>query len=121
MRGIPQYIRSSGATIVRAYVTYRALRVFTTIGLALVLLGAIPGARFVWFYLSGNRTGHIQSLILAAILIIVGFQVMLIGLLADVLSANRKIMEEALYRLRRLDIPSPEEIVGSSPHPRTDS
>jgi glycosyltransferase involved in cell wall biosynthesis len=122
MRGIPQYIRSSGATIVRAYVTYRALRVFTTIGLVLVTLGAIPGARFVWFYVSGNRTGHIQSLILAAILIIVGFQVMLIGLLADVLSANRKIMEEALYRLRRLDVPSAEEIVGRSPRPpRADS
>ncbi len=110
MRGIPQYVRTSGATIIRAYVTYRALRVFTTFGSILVFLGTIPAARFLWFYLAGNRTGHIQSLLLAAILIIVGFQVMLIGLLADVLSANRQIAEEALYRLRRLDLPPPEEV-----------
>ncbi|MES2179264.1 MAG: glycosyltransferase family 2 protein [Gemmatimonadota bacterium] len=108
MRGIPQYLRSSGATIVRAYVMYRPLRVFTLLGAALVVLGVIPGIRFLWFFVSGHPTGHIQSLLLAAILIIIGFQVMLIGLLADVLSASRKIMEEALYRLRRLDLPDQE-------------
>jgi glycosyltransferase involved in cell wall biosynthesis len=113
MRGIPQYVRTSGATIVRAYVTYRALRVFTILGSILVLLGMIPGLRFLYFFFSGNRTGHIQSLLLAAILIIVGFQVMLIGLLADVLSANRRIAEESLYRLRRLDLPIPGTKAGA--------
>jgi glycosyltransferase involved in cell wall biosynthesis len=110
MRGIPQYIRSSGAAIVRAYITYRALRVFTLIGVSLVMLGTIPGIRFIYFYMTGSRTGHIQSLVLTAILVIVGFQVMLIGMLADVLSANRKIMEEALYRLRRMDLPASDAV-----------
>ena len=104
MRSIPHYLRSSGKAIVRAYVMYRPLRVFTLLGGGLIALGMIPGARFLWFYFSGNRTGHIQSLILASILIIVGFQVVLIGLLADAQSANRRILEEALYRLRRHDL-----------------
>lgn len=107
MRSIPHYIRNSSAAIVRAYAMYRPLRVFTAIGALLVLLGAIPGIRFLWFYFSGDRTGHVQSLILAAILIIVGFQVMLIGLLADLMSANRKLLEESLYRLRRRDLDPP--------------
>jgi glycosyltransferase involved in cell wall biosynthesis len=110
MKGIPQYIRSSGAAIVRAYVTYRALRVFTLIGLGLIGIGVIPGIRFLWLYTHGQRVGHVQSLVLMAILEIVGFQVLLIGLVADMMSANRKIMEEALYRLRRLDVPRAEAL-----------
>ena len=103
MRSIPHYIRKSGVTIMRAYAMYRPLRVFTTTGFVLILLGTIPGIRFLWFYFNGQRVGHIQSLILAAILIIVGFQVLLIGLLADLLAANRKILEEVVYRVRRLE------------------
>lgn len=107
MRSIPHYIRNSSAAIVRAYAMYRPLTIFSVIGALLILLGTIPGARFLWFYFSGDRVGHVQSLILAAILIIVGFQVVLIGLLADVLSASRKIAEESLYRLRRLELDRP--------------
>ncbi len=103
MRGIPQYIRKSGATIVRAYTMYRPLRVFTAIGILLVALGVLPGLRFLYFYAVGQRVGHVQSLILAAILIIVGFQVLLIGLLADLMSASRKIQEDTIYRLKRLE------------------
>ena len=103
MRSIPEYIRKSGVTIVRAYAMYRPLRVFSTLGATLILLGMIPAIRFLYFYATGNRTGHIQSLILAAVLTIVGFQVILIGLLADVLASNRKLLEEVVYRLRRRD------------------
>jgi glycosyltransferase involved in cell wall biosynthesis len=104
MRSMPHYLKNSGITIVRAYTMYRPLRVFTTAGLLLLFLGTLPGLRFLYFYFTGSPVGHIQSLILSAILIIVGFQVMLIGLLADIIAFNRKIMEEALYRIRRLDI-----------------
>ena len=103
MRSIPEYIRKSGVTIVRAYAMYRPLRVFMTLGSILILLGVLPGLRFVYFYVIGERAGHIQSLIAAAILIIVGFQVALIGLLADVMASNRKLLEEVVYRLRRAD------------------
>ena len=109
MKSIPQYIRKSGITIVRAYAMYQPLRVFSTLGIVMIALGIIPGLRFAYFYfVAGQRVGHIQSLILAAILIIVGFQVLLIGLVADLIASNRKMLEETLYRLRKTDIESPD-------------
>lgn len=101
VKSIPHYLAYSGSTIIRAYTMYRPLRVFTWIGGILIFIGLIPGIRFIYFYFTGNSGGHIQSLILSAILLIVGFQVILIGLLADLISFNRKILEEVLYRLRK--------------------
>ena len=109
MRNIPEYIGKSTVTIVRAYAMYRPLRVFVTLGSVLILLGLLPGFRFLYFYFSGNRVGHVQSLILAAVLLIVGFQIVLIGLVADVLASNRKLLEEVVYRLRRQDADDREE------------
>jgi glycosyltransferase involved in cell wall biosynthesis len=103
MRSIPEYIGKSTVTIVRAYAMYRPLRVFVTVGAVLIGLGLLPGLRFLYFYVTGNRVGHVQSLILAAVLIIIGFQIVLIGLVADVLASNRKLLEEVVYRLRRRD------------------
>src|ERR1035437_666296 len=103
MRGIPHYIRKSSATILRAYTMYRPLRVFSALGGALIALGMIPGIRFLYLISVGQRPGHVQSLILSAILIIVGFQVLMIGLLADLLSCNRKLLEEVIYRVRKME------------------
>ena len=104
MRSIPHYIRKSTATIVRSYTMYRPMRVFVALGAALILGGIVPGIRFLYLFGTGHRVGHIQSLILAAILIIVGFQVLLIGLLADLLSCNRKLLEDVLYRVRKMEV-----------------
>ncbi len=104
MKSIPHYIRKSGITILRAYTMYRPLRVFSAIGALLVGLGLIPAVRFVYLYSIGERVGHIQSLILAAILLVVGFQVLLIGLLADLTANNRKLIEETLYRVKKLEM-----------------
>jgi hypothetical protein len=82
---------------------YRPLRVFSGLGTTLIILGILPGIRFIYLYWSGQRIGHVQSLILSAILIIIGFQVLMIGLLSDLLSLNRRLSEEALYRVRRLE------------------
>ena len=108
MKSIPHYIRKSGVTILRAYMRYRPLRVFSAIGALLVGLGLIPAIRFVYLYTTGSRVGHIQSLILAAILMIVGFQILLIGLLADLIANNRQLLEETLYRVRKLEL-APEK------------
>jgi len=70
----------------------------------MIVLGMIPGLRFIYYWTMGQGAGHIQSLILSAILVIVGFQVLLIGLVADLIGFNRKILEDALYRLRRLEL-----------------
>jgi glycosyltransferase involved in cell wall biosynthesis len=104
MRSIPHYIRKSTATILRAYTMYRPLRVFSALGATLILLGTIPGIRFIYLYSVGQRVGHVQSLIFAAILIIVGFQVLLMAALADLLSCNRKLLEEVIYRVRKLEV-----------------
>ncbi len=105
MRGISDYLRNSSITIIRAFVMYRPLRVFFAIGLLLILAGFLIFARFlVLFIFRAGNTGNIQSLILAAVLFIVGFQTVLIGLVADLISFNRKILEEILYRVRKVDL-----------------
>ena len=103
MRSIPEYIRKSTITIMRAYTMYRPLSVFLLVGFALIVVGVIPGIRFLYFIYVGRRAGHVQSLVFAAICIIVGFQVLLIGLVADLLSFNRKLLEEVVYRVRQME------------------
>ncbi len=98
------YIKASAATIVRVYAMYEPLKVFGSIGLVVFLGGLTVSARFVYFYLAGEGLGHVQSLILSAVLMIVGFQIGLIGLLADVISGNRKLLEELLYRVRLMEL-----------------
>ena len=106
VRSIPSFIALSIVTILRFYTMYRPLRVFMTMGGALIAGGVVLGLRFLYFFLQARGAGHIQSLILAAILIIVGFQVCLIGLIADLVRMNRKMMEETLYRVRRMELES---------------
>ena len=103
MRSISHYLANSSVTILRAYTLYRPLRVFFYAGLGLLGLGLLLLLRFLYFYATGEGSGHVQSMILAAVLLIVGFQTWLIGLVADLISFNRKIMEEILYRVRKVE------------------
>lgn len=104
MRSIPHFLSHSGTTILRAYTLYRPLRVFLTLGLLSIAGGTALGIRFLYYYVQGTGGGHVQSLILAAILVIVGFQVVLIGVVADLIGFNRKILEDVLYRLRKAEL-----------------
>jgi len=101
------YVKRSAATIVRIYAMYEPLKIFSYIGLSVVAVGILLSMRFVITYLTEpNATGrNLQSLIFGAVLMIVGFQVLLIGLLADVISANRKLLEDLVYRVRSLELP----------------
>jgi glycosyltransferase involved in cell wall biosynthesis len=101
---VVSYIKNSGATIVRVYMMYEPLKVFTYIGLAVFAAGAALSARFLYYYLLGDGAGHVQSVVLSAVLLIVGFQVVLIGLLADVISGNRRLIEDVLYRIRLMEL-----------------
>ncbi|MFZ3080517.1 MAG: hypothetical protein WA109_12630, partial [Bellilinea sp.] len=100
MTDMGQYLKHSSATIIRSYTMYRPLRVFSTVGTIFALSGLALVIRFLVFYFQGLGGGHIQSLILAAVLLIVGFQTWLIGLLADLVGKNRRLMEEVLWRVR---------------------
>jgi glycosyltransferase involved in cell wall biosynthesis len=103
MRGIPDFLSNSAVTILRSYTLYRPLRVFLYLGAVLLLLGLALSVRYIYFAAIGQGGGHVQSIIVAAVLLIVGFQTWLIGLIADLISFNRKILEELLYRTRKDD------------------
>jgi glycosyltransferase involved in cell wall biosynthesis len=99
------YIKRSAATIARIYAMYEPLKVFTYIGLGLFSGGFGLGLRIVYYYFRNEAYQHLPSAIAAAILMILGVQVLVIGLLADVISGNRKLLEDLLYRVRSLELP----------------
>jgi glycosyltransferase involved in cell wall biosynthesis len=98
------YLKVSAATIVRIYAMYEPLKVFSAIGLVIFGAGFLISLRFLYYYVTGTGLGHLQSLILSAVLLIVGFQIGLIGLVADVISGNRKLIEDVLYRVKNLEL-----------------
>jgi glycosyltransferase involved in cell wall biosynthesis len=102
------YIKRSGATIVRIYAMYEPLKIFTYIGLTVFGVGFLLGLRLVYYYFQFEAGRHIPSAIAAAVLMIVGFMVLVIGLVADLISANRKLLEDLLYRVRTLELPPQE-------------
>jgi glycosyltransferase involved in cell wall biosynthesis len=99
-----EYIKRSLSTIVRIYTMYEAFKVFIFCGTAILLVGAALAVRFLYFYFTAGGRGHMQSLIFAAICTIVGFQILLIGLVADLISSNRQLIEDALYRIRNMEL-----------------
>ena len=98
------YVKKSTATIVRIYTMYEPLKVFSVVGAFTFLGGLLTSVRFLLLYLDGQGQGNVQSLILSAVLMIAGFQTVLIGLVADVISSNRKLTEELLYRVRSIEL-----------------
>ena len=101
--GIGTYLRKSIATIFRIYTVYRPLKTFFAIGALLLFCGAVLSARFLWFYFRGEGGGHVQSVILTAVFLITGFHTVLFALLADLTAVNRRLTEEVLIRLKRLE------------------
>ncbi len=104
--GIATYLRKSVATIFRVHTLYRPLKTFFAIGTLLVLAGVAIGARFLAYYLQGDGGGHIQSLILASVFLVIGFNTWLIALLADLIAVNRRLSEDVLLRLKRMEMPA---------------
>lgn len=99
---IAAYIKRSMLTILRALLMYRPLACLTVVGSIPFLAGFALGVRFLVYWFNGRNAGHIQSLILACTLMIMGFMTFVIGMLADVLSANRKLLEDVQYHIRKL-------------------
>ncbi len=103
------YIKKSAMTILRAYMMYKPLMVFSIIGSVIFAFGVGIGIRFLIFFFMGNGAGHIQSLILCSTLMLLGFMTFIVGLQADLISANRKILEDIQYHVRKLDYDSAKE------------
>jgi len=92
------------ATIARIYTLYEPLKIFLYIGGSIFGVGMLISIRFLYYYLTQQGAGHIQSLILSAVLMIVGFQIAMIGLLADIISANRRLIEDVLFRVKKIEL-----------------
>jgi glycosyltransferase involved in cell wall biosynthesis len=104
MKSIWHYIFKSVSGILRTYLLYKPLKIFTTIGLILLGIGFLFGLRFLYFlFIVGDGRGHIQSLILTAILLIIGFNILILGLVTDLIASNRKFLENIIYKLRKIE------------------
>ena len=103
------YVKKSILTILRAYMMYKPLAFFTTIALFPFIIGIGISIRFLILFASGDGTGHIQSLILACSLLIMGSLTFMIGLVADLIAANRKILQDTQYHTRRMEYEGKKE------------
>ena len=108
IKGTISHIVRGLRVIIRSYAIYQPLRVFLTLATVLIIAGMIPMIRFLILFLMDDGGGHIQSLIAGSVLLLVGFQVLILSLLASSIAWNRKIIEEILYRQRRRDYDSGE-------------
>jgi glycosyltransferase involved in cell wall biosynthesis len=101
VKSIPSYIARSVVTIFRIFVVYKPFRFFMGLGSAIFLIGTAIGLRFLYYFFTESGEGHIQSLILSSILIGIGFQTVMVAFLADLLSVNRRLLEELQYKSRQ--------------------
>ena len=97
------YVKKSMLTIIRAYLMYKPMRFFIGLGFIPFLIGLAIGIRFIVLLCMGGGQGNVQSLILCSMLILIGVMIWVVGLLADVMAANRKILQEIQQKVREMD------------------
>ena len=109
VKSIPNYVKRSVLTMLRIFVVYRPFRFFMAIGGTVFAAGVVLGLRFLALLLFSGGGGHVQSLILASILLGIGFQTMLTAFLADLLAVNRTLIEDTEYRILKNENQQPKE------------
>jgi glycosyltransferase involved in cell wall biosynthesis len=115
VRSIPSYLRRSLLTIVRIFMTYQPFRFFAVPGAVFFGAGLLVGLRFLYFYFTDEGGGHVQSVILAALFLGLGFFLVVVGLLADLIAVNRQLLEKIDWRVRQLE----ERLSAKSPREGT--
>jgi glycosyltransferase involved in cell wall biosynthesis len=103
IQSMPRYVVRSAVTILRIFLMYESLRVFITLGMFPVIVGFFLLLRFGYYFAIGDGAGHVQSLIVASILVVLGFLTFLLGMVADLIAKNRRLTEEVSYRLRKME------------------
>lgn len=103
-KSVPEFMQRSLITMVRAYTMYHPLRMFFILGTILMILGALPVARFIYYYMIGEGVGHVQSLVLGGSFLIMGFMSYLVSLIADIVNFNRQLIEMTLHRVTELEL-----------------
>jgi glycosyltransferase involved in cell wall biosynthesis len=99
-----QYVKRSAATILRIYAMYEPFKVFVVVGTLLLAGGLALGLRYAYFWWLGEIRGHLQSAILSVLMLILGFQTLQWGVMADLVANNRKLLEDLLYRVRKMEL-----------------
>ena len=100
IRSLPSHIWKAGLVILSSFTLYRPLQVWGALGMLCVLLGGVPFTRFLYFFIQGEGDGHIQSLLAGSVLLFLGMQMFIAGLLASAIRWNRRLIEDTLYRLK---------------------
>ena len=111
VKSIFDYIKRSVFTMLRMFIVYRPFRFFISLAAISLFLGFVTGTRFLWFYFTGAGNGHIQSLILASILLLAGIQIGLIAVLAELIAINRKLLEDVQKRIKLLDLKNNHDVI----------
>ena len=104
VRSIRSYVQRSLGTIVRVFVIYRPLALFLWTGIPCIAFGMLFGLRFLVLYLIGQGEGHVQSVVLTALCLILGTLLVMMGLIADLIATNRKLSERILLRVQRIEL-----------------
>ena len=102
-KSIPQFLKMSGMTFLRTYTMHKPLKVFLRTGIMIAIIGALPVLRFMYFFIIGDGDGHVQSLVIGGTLVMVGFFTIMLGILADLISFNRKLTEILLQKVQNLE------------------
>ncbi len=102
-KNIPEYIQQSIVTMIRVWAMYNPLRMFLNLGMISLCIGGLLIWRFLMFYWAGQGGGHIQSLIISAIFTIAGLQMLIMGLIADLIASNRRLIEDTLLRIKKIE------------------
>jgi glycosyltransferase involved in cell wall biosynthesis len=109
IKGIPSYLKQSLWTILRIFMTYKPLKFFLLLGSIPFSIGMLIGVRWLVLYLGGTPRTHVPSLILASLLMLIGVQLLVFGLVADLLGVNRKMLEDIQVRIRRFEFDSEKD------------
>jgi glycosyltransferase involved in cell wall biosynthesis len=104
IKNTPSFIAHQSLTLFRLYAVYKAFRVFLFLGVIVALPGLYGFVRFLYFYFTSGRDGHVQSLIFSAVFVICGFFILMLGIIAELISSNRKMIEMLIYKIRKLEM-----------------
>ncbi|UCE40104.1 MAG: glycosyltransferase [Candidatus Aminicenantes bacterium] len=104
IKNTPSFVARQSMTLFRMYSVYKAFRVFLFLGILIALPGLIGFIRFLYFYFTSGGEGHVQSLIFSAVFIICGFFILMLGIIAELISSNRKMIEMMIYKIRKLEM-----------------
>jgi glycosyltransferase involved in cell wall biosynthesis len=104
IKNTPSFIAHQSLTLFRMYAVYKSFRVFTVLGILVALPGLFGFLRFLYYYFTVGGEGHIQSLLFSAVFVICGFFILIFGVIADLISSNRKMIEMIIYKIRKMEL-----------------